>query len=235
MEPHSRRIFITSTGTAASVVAGVSAFSSPLPTRAADRPNRSPAVPFLFDRAAFQAIVDRPSPHRQFAAPDTFGSATVAMSHFTNSLTAYADPNGFAGGPDSLHCAAVLYSGRSYLMVLDDAMFAKYQVGRFVDEELRPNDTTYRKYWTGLQHNPMADFLKPLTEAGVSFFVCNNSLSGFAYELAQKAAKGAPVKQEAVISIHSELAAHFISSTMLVPAGVAAVNAVQEARFTFLP
>jgi intracellular sulfur oxidation DsrE/DsrF family protein len=101
---------------------------------------------------------------------------------------------------------------------------------------MRPNDLSYRAYWTGLKKNPMADFLKPLVDQGVSFFVCNNALSGFAFELAQKVAPGgASVTRESVVAIHDELAAHFLPGTMLVPAGVAAVNAAQEARFTFLP
>ncbi len=68
----------------------------------------------------------------------------------------------------------------------NDAMFSKYELGTFADEEMRPTDTTYRTYWKGLQHNPMLDFLRPIIEVGVSFFACNNSLSGFAYELALK-------------------------------------------------
>jgi intracellular sulfur oxidation DsrE/DsrF family protein len=144
--------------------------------------------------------------------------------------------NGFAGGPNSLHCAVVLYAGRSYTVVFDDAMYAKYPLGLINDEEMRPKDTSARAYWTALRRNPMADFIRPLTEQGVSLFVCNNALSGFAAELARRTVpQGDTVTREQVVAIHDELAAHFIPGTMLVPAGVAAVNAAQEARFTFLP
>jgi intracellular sulfur oxidation DsrE/DsrF family protein len=34
--------------------------------------------------------------------------------------------------------------------------------------------------------------------------------------------------------MHDDLAAHFVPGVMLVPAGVAAINAVQEAHFTYL-
>jgi len=196
----------------------------------------SGAVPFTFDRAAFQAVVARPYPHRQLAAPSSFKAATEAMSHFKNALAAYADPNGFAAGPNSLHCVAVLYGGYSYNMVLDDAMYAKYPIGLMNDEEMRPNDLSARAYWTALRSNPMAEFLHPLIEQGVSFFVCNNALSGYAVQLARRTApKDAEVTREQVVAIHDELAAHFMPGAMLVPAGVAAVNAAQEARFTFLP
>jgi hypothetical protein len=69
----------------------------------------------------------------------------------------------------------------------------------------------------------------------VSFFVCNNSLSGFAHRLALKADNGKPVSRETSIAIHDELAATLISGAMLVPSVMGAANALQEARFTYLP
>jgi intracellular sulfur oxidation DsrE/DsrF family protein len=233
----SRHDFIA---TGVSAAAGIRAGEPVAASSPAEQPTQPPvsgAVPFPFDRAAFQAIVERPYPHRQLVAPSSFQATTVAMSHIKNSLAAYADPHGFAGGPNSLHCAAVLYAGRSYTMAFDDAMYAKYPLGLIDDEEMRPNDTSARAYWTALRRNPMADFVRSLTEQGVSLFVCNNALSGFAVELARRVVvpPGSAVTRERVVAIHDELAAHFLPGTMLVPAGVAAVNAAQEARFTFLP
>jgi intracellular sulfur oxidation DsrE/DsrF family protein len=231
----SRGAFVASATAAVAVGSGSDAAAQSTEDKS-EAKSISGAVPFAFDRAAFTAVLARPYPHRQLAAPQTFADATVALSHFRNSLAAYADPNGFAAGPNSLHCAAVLYAGRSYTMVLDDAMYAKYPIGLLADEEMRPNDTSARAYWTALRKNPMNDFVRPLTDQGVSFFVCNNALSGFAVELARRAAtKDAPATREQVVAIHDDLAAHFVMGTMLVPAGVAAVNAAQEARFTFLP
>jgi intracellular sulfur oxidation DsrE/DsrF family protein len=196
----------------------------------------SDTVPFHFDRAAFQSVIERPYRHRQFVAPMSYAAATVGMSHFVNSLAAYADPSGFAAGPKSLHCVAVLYAGYSYSMVLDDAMYAKYPIGLLDDEEMRPTDLSFRDYWKSIRRNPMADFLRPLTDQGVSFFVCNNALTSLAVDIARRiSSKNTTVTREQVVTIHDELADHFLPSTMLVPAGVAAVNAVQEARFTFLP
>ena len=232
----SRRNFVASTVSAAAALSAGDPAAARSPSVQTPLRSVSGAVPFKFDRAAFQAIVDRPYPHRQLVAPSSFKAATEAMSHFRNSLAAYADPNGFAAGPNSLHCAAVLYGGYSYNMVLDDAMYAKYPIGLLNDEEMRPSDTSARGYWTALRRNPMADFLHPLLDQGVSFFVCNNALSGLAVEIARRTApKGVDVTREQVVAVHDELAEHFLPGTMLVPAGVAAVNAAQEARFTFLP
>jgi len=194
------------------------------------------SVPFSFDRAAFQAVLDRPYPHRQLAAPATFAAATVAVAHFRNALAAYADPSGFAAGPHSLHCAAALYMGRSINMVLDDSMYAKYPLGIMDDIEMRPTDLSMRSTWTAMRSNPMAATVRSVTDQGASFFVCNHALSGLAYELAtQSVPKDTPVTRDRVVAIHDELANHFLPGTLLVPAGVAAIVAAQEAHFTFLP
>jgi intracellular sulfur oxidation DsrE/DsrF family protein len=70
----------------------------------------------------------------------------------------------------------------------------------------------------------------------VSFFVCNNHLNELSGVIAERAGlDDAPASPEHVRSIHDDLAAHFIPSTMVVPVGVAAIIALQEARFTYLP
>jgi len=241
MEPFdlSRRSFVVSAISATSIVSANDPKPSQLPLRPADRAGIrtvSASVPFHFDREAFQKILERPFIHRQLAVPMSYVTATAVMSRFQNALAAYADTNGFAAGPNSLHCVAVLYGGYSYNMVLDDAMYAKYPIGLMNDEEMRPSDLRFRDYWKGLRKNPMGDFLHPLLEQGVSFFVCNHSLSALAVEVARRIVpRDTALTREQVVAIHDDLAQHFLPGAMLVPAGVAAVNAVQEAHFTFLP
>ncbi|MGH7727265.1 MAG: hypothetical protein ACREM2_00520 [Vulcanimicrobiaceae bacterium] len=237
----SRRGFLTSSVASATLIGMTDPVPAqpPSPPSAADGANLADIlapVPFHFDRAAFFAIVERPFPHRQLGVGKSFAGATTLMAGFRNSLAAYADPDGFAAGPASLHCAAVLYAGYSYNMVLDDAMYAKYPLGLMDDEEMRPNDLRYRAFWKALRRNPMENFLRPLIDQGTSFFVCNNALSRFAAALAHRTAPNgvAPTRKE-VVAIHDELVDHFIPETRLVPSGVAAVNAVQEAHFTFGP
>jgi hypothetical protein len=61
-------------------------------------------------------------------------------------------------------------------------------------------------------------------------------LSGIASWIAQQIAPaGSQTTRDRVIAIHDELVQHFLPGATLVPAGVAALNAAQEARFTFLP
>lgn len=71
-------------------------------------------VPFSFDRARFFAIAQQPYPHRQlFVARSYFNALSVAG--IQNSLDAYADPNGFASGPRSLHLAYVVIGGHAVM------------------------------------------------------------------------------------------------------------------------
>jgi hypothetical protein len=231
----SRRSFVAaaaSVATAGSVAEPIVAQAQAAPVA----PNAAGTVPYHFERAAFMAVIDRPFPHRQLVVPATWEAATVAMSHVKNSLAAYADPNGFAGGPNSLHCATVLYMGYSIHLALNDAMWAKYPIGLMSDEEMRPADLTYRSYWTALKKNTMIDFLHPLMDQGLSLFVCNNALSGLSLIIARRIApSGTTVTRDQVVAVHDDLAANFVPNTILVPAGVAAVNAAQEARFTLMP
>jgi hypothetical protein len=84
--------------------------------------------------------------------------------------------------------------------------------------------------------NPGAPLLGELVkEHRASFFVCNNALSGIASWVAEQVATPAsPVTRASVVAIHDEMAQHFLPGVYLVPAGVAAINAAQEARFTLL-
>ncbi len=223
-------------GTASAVGLAAAADAKPADAAAAPAPDVAGTIPIAFDREAFRAVVQRPYPHRQVAAPQTFSSATVALSHFRNALAAYADPDGFAAGPNSLHCAAVLYAGRSYALALGDAMYAKYPIGLLNDEEMRPNDTSMRAYWSGLKKNPLDQFFQPLAEQGVSLFVCNNALSNYAVDIARRiATPAAPVTRAKVIAVHTDLRENLVRGAMVVPAGVAALIALQEAGFTYLP
>lgn len=225
----SRRAFVIGATTAAAATPAVCAAANVgPPPAAAPAANVGDTVPFAFDRTAFAAVLNRPFPHRQVLAARSYAEARDGLSLLRNSIEAYIDPMYFAAGPNGLHAAAVFYHGSSPLLALDDAMYVKYPLAAAVIKfagaaapGIEPN----------AQANPAAPLYRELVaEHGVSFFVCNNALSGMAVYLAGTAATRA-----SVVAIHDELAAHFLPGTWLVPAGVAALNAAQEARFTLLP
>lgn len=194
-------------------------------------------VPFRFDVSRFNAILEQPFAHRQVVVATSYQGATTALSHARNSLAAYSDPHGFAAGPDSLHVAAVFYGGYAYAISLDDAMYAKYGIASLVDREMHGSESNYAATAKATRRNFDAETYKGLVaEHGVSFFVCNNALSGFAYDVARALTpEGTAVTRDQVVATHDDMVQHFLPGTLLVPAGVAALNAAQEAHFTFLP
>lgn len=196
------------------------------------------AVAFRFDRERFSAMIGKPYAHRQVTCATSYQSALEALSHMEKTLKVFADPGGFNAGPNATHVAAVFYGSVSYAISLDDAMFAKYPIGLAIDADLHPGDATYTAVWAAIHSNRDAQEYRALVaDHDASFLVCNNALSGFAVDIAKRMAGGssAGVTREQVVAIHDDFSDHFLPGTLLVPAGVAALCAIQEARYTFLP
>jgi hypothetical protein len=230
----SRRAFVIGAATvaAAAAPAGVSAADAP---PAAPAPSGlDDAVPFHFDRAAFAAVLGRPSDHRQVLAARSFADARDGLRLLHNSIDAYTDPMYFAGGPNAMHAAAVFYHGSSPLLALDDTMWAKYPLASAI---ITFAGTAKPGIEKDAHANPaIAPYAELVAKHGASFFVCNNALSGIASYIAQQVTPaGSPATRANVVAIHDEMTQHFLPGTFLVPAGVAALNAAQEARFTLLP
>jgi len=215
-----RRAFVAATALGVgSAIAATKAQSGPAAAASAPMVPVGAPVPIHFDRAGFAAILAKPYPHRQLITAITFAQAESVPKYLRNSLRAYADPDGFAAGPNGLHCVAVLY-GPAIAMVLDDGAWAKYPIGALTGQA---------------RTNPLlADASALVAEHGVTFFICNNSLSGIAESMA-RVIDGGDVTRARVVAIHDDLVTHLIPGSMLVPAGVATINAVQEAHFTYLP
>jgi intracellular sulfur oxidation DsrE/DsrF family protein len=236
----SRRGFVLAAATTAVAVAQPALAAEPpkvlSPAEVAAIRGLSMAVPFRFNVSAFGAILARPYDHRQVAVATSFENGTSQLAHLRKSLNAYADPLGFDAGPKSLHGICIYYGGLGYALALDDAMWGKYPIASLADTEMHGDTSPYGDRAKTLKTNLNAGDYGALVERGVSFFVCNNAFSGFAYNVARAATPaGTAVTREAVVALHDELVAHFLPGTTLVPAGVAALNAAQEARFTLLP
>jgi hypothetical protein len=239
----SRRAFVVGAATAAAAaVPTPSPAASPAPAmltpaQVAEVRRLSAKVPFHFDLPGFNAVLRRPFDHRQVVAATTYQSGAYALDHMQRSIESYADPLGFAAGTGTFHAACVMYAGDSPLLALDDAMYAKYPIAVVFEREMNPGNPVYAERAKGMRTNYSGPQYRQLVaDHGASFFVCNNALSGLAYEIAQAIApQGTPVARDQVVSIHDEMVEHFLPGTMLVPNGVGALNALQEQRFTFLP
>jgi intracellular sulfur oxidation DsrE/DsrF family protein len=228
----SRRAFVAGAATVAALAAPALAADAPaVPAAAAPASalGTFDTVPYTFDVAGFTAVLNQPFAHRQLVGATSYADATDALAFMKNTLRAYADPIGFNAGPKSVHVAAVFYHGTSCLLAVDDSMYEKYPLHIII----APSDENNSKAPHG---NTGSGAYRELVEQyGASFFICNNALSGLAGAIAKKiAAPGAPVTRDQVVAIHADLVAHFLPGALLVPAGVAAINAAQEARFTYL-
>ena len=178
---------------------------------AAGVPARTPAAA-TFDRAAFEARARLPFPHRQaFSSPRVADGAVFAFMY--NSLNAYE--NGYGEGPGTLHAAAIFYH-TGVALALDDAAWRSFGLA----ETIRAGgDTLSATNVTGnpFLHAPQGWSIADLQRRGASFFVCRNALA----DMARRTSTTLDVLQT-----------HVLPGMLIVPAGVAAVNALQEERFT---
>jgi intracellular sulfur oxidation DsrE/DsrF family protein len=164
-----------------------------------------------FDRASFEARLRAPFRHRQ-----AFASAEVAdgavLGFIFNSLNAYE--NGFGEGPGTLHAAAVLYHN-AVALALDDLAWQTYGI----PDVLRRVGDGVRTSGDGnpFVRGPRGWSFGELQSRNASFFVCQNALT----DLAQRCG-----------TTLAALVARLLPGMMLVPAGVAAINALQEEHFT---
>lgn len=200
-----RAVFL-GTGTAALAIAATAA-TAPAGAATAGSP---------FDFPAIAARLARPAAHRQVFAAAKVSDGDV-FHYMVNSLNAYETD--YAEGPGTMHVAAVCYSA-AVMMLLDDAAWAKYQIAGLLKHRGESAPATDGK-------NPFDVSLTALVARGGSFFACNNALHGVASGVVQYATSTEPVGV-----ILADLQRHLVPGALLVPAGVAAVNQAQEAKFT---
>jgi intracellular sulfur oxidation DsrE/DsrF family protein len=212
---------VTSRRTFIAAGAAVAAAAPALAAEAAEVDPERTAAPF--DLPALMARLNEPARHKQLFAVAHVNDGAV-ISYMRNSLDAYE--RGFGEGPGSLRVAAVFY-GRGVALALDDAAWRKYKLSallRHSGESIMREGQDVNPYYRSAGG---ANSLEALARGGALYMACNNALKGLAV-LAGSADGAAPADD-----IHADLRAHLIPGAILVPAGVAAINAAQEARFTF--
>jgi len=198
-----RRAFLTAAGVALSVAAPLGA--------AAAAPGPATEKAAAFDRTAFEARVRRPFPHRQvFASPRVADGAVFGF--MANSLNAY--DSGFGDGPGSLHAAAVFY-GTGVALAFDDRAWTTLGIAEIV--RAAGDRVSTDPLGNPFIRMPQGRTYAELQRRDASFFVCNNALN----DLAKRCG-----------TTPDALRAHLLPGMLVVPAGVAAINALQEERFT---
>lgn len=209
----SRRSFLVA-GTAGAAVAA-SPFGGSPAVAAAAAPRTD-----LYDFHAIAARLARPALHRQVFATNRVADGIV-VGYMRHSMEAYE--TAYGDGPGAMHAAAVFY-GRGVVLGMNDTMWRSY---RLVESVKRRGDVLTDSQPVG---NPFTADFAELSNRGASFFVCDNAVRDWATYLVTTAG----FNDRTIESVVGDLRSNLIASALLVPAGVAALNQAQEARFTYL-
>jgi intracellular sulfur oxidation DsrE/DsrF family protein len=192
------------------------------PTLADAATPASPEPTFVFDQTRFNEILSKDAKHRQ-----CFGAMKLAdggpLEQMQNSIRAY---NAFLKeGPGAMHAVAVLYHGAAIGFAMNDAVWNDYLI------PLAPHAPDFIRADLGSAKrgagNPYKDLFTKVVANGASFFVCHNAILGFSDMLADTMKID---KQKA----HAAIMAGILPGGLVVPAGVMAINACQEAKFTYI-
>jgi hypothetical protein len=221
----SRRTFLAAGALAAAIPAAAALPAGAAPASPAPEPT---IAPLAFDLAHFDAIANRAARHRNMFATTKLerGSALEAVK---NTLDAYAllkEPL------DAIATAVVLYHGASIVMAFDDAVWKELLVPAIpkAPSFVKPDLTAYERATANpflVAKNNGDTSVPALVRSGTSFFVCNNAAKGFAGFVAH-ALGGRPV------DVYAQMVSGLVPGALLVPAGVWAVHALQERKYTYL-
>ena len=173
----------------------------------------------IYHFATIDARLSRQAKHRQIMAVNRVADGVV-VGYMSHSMDAYE--NAMGEGPGAMHVGAVFY-GRGVILGLNDTMWKTY---RLAEASKRRGDVLTAQ---GTGGHPFATEFAALVRRGAFFLVCDNALTDWATYLVTTAG----FNDRTIEAVHADLRAHLVPGAMLVPAGVAALNTAQEARFTY--
>ena len=211
-----RRDFLLAAGVAALAAApsGCTARSTKGGAPVADLPD------LQFDNAKFEALLRRPARHRQcFGATELQGGSV--LDFMSRSIEAYAVA--LREGPRSLRTAAVTYHGDSVMLGYGNKTWNTY-VAPYLRNSPEPSTPPLQQG----QGNPYYKHIQELaTQNGALLIVCHSALRINIMKLAN--AVNQPARK-----VYDAVMADILPYATLVPAGVMAINACQEKKFTYL-
>jgi hypothetical protein len=221
-----RKAFLVAAATAA-------AMSPASVAEAAAPPARGASDKLDFDLDAFNALLDSAQSHKHLFASVQINGGEV-LGAMRNTLNAYRDLG--ANWNDVLP-VAVFYHGVSIVLAFDDLIWDRYVIplgSKIKRGGAAKQIASVRK--NGASGNPClreqggdydTSIRSLVADAGARFFVCNNAARGLSGMIATTL--GVPINQ-----VYGDIAHHLVPNATLVPAGVWAVHAIQEQRFTLL-
>ncbi|MDQ2992064.1 MAG: hypothetical protein M3R30_04495 [Candidatus Eremiobacteraeota bacterium] len=222
-----RKDFLIATTAVAALAPAVASAAPATPAGAA----KNGDIPkFAFDRAGFDAITARVAQHRHSFASTKLEDGDV-LNAMTNVMNAYEEA--LDEKPVSITAAAVLYHGSALALGFNDWVWNEMFVSALpkMPPSVKADIATLKKgdgnAWL---HKPKTgdhdSSIETLVMRGGYFFMCNNATKGFAHVLA-----GALGITPA--AAYTKLTTNLVPHAFLVPAGVWAIHALQEAQFTY--
>ena len=199
------------------------------------KPSASPSYPPLaFDLAAFDAILQTPAAHRHLFAAQRLNGGQV-LETMQAVIDAYTSTGADAS---TVKPVAVLYHGVSLLVALDDVAWNRYVIPYpakdFKGAKEMAGDVA-SIYQAGGKGNPCYHrtgkdddiSVERLVLERAHFFVCNRALQGVSGMFARASKRNK-------VEVYNELSAHLVPGATLVPAGIWAVHAIQERKYTYM-
>ncbi|MBV9102927.1 MAG: hypothetical protein JO060_05000 [Candidatus Eremiobacteraeota bacterium] len=197
-----------------------------------------------FQTTEFSRLIHRPYRHRQVFGAHRAENGSL-FGHMREALNAYEYDLGEGAG--TLHAAAVLY-GTAATLGLDDELWQRYRLAAVLtarddDVEAAANGRKGNPFLHGrhaydptlprsdVRHPSHDDSIDALQRRGASFFVCNVALVALGSFIAANPHYAGGRELDGVLA---DLRAHLAFGMVLVPSGMAALNAAQEARFTYV-
>jgi intracellular sulfur oxidation DsrE/DsrF family protein len=216
-----KEFLLTSPLFALTPAAAAAASPSPGPER---KHMRGEAIPFDFNKTRFDEILAKPAKHKQCFGATKIDEGNV-INGMTNTMNAYADY--YDEGDGAVQTVAVLYHGAAVAMGLSNSVWNDilFPTLKHIPEELRKQFSDARPG----KGNPFLSkvWLPGIVARGASFLLCNNALSGFA-------GIAADALKQPISKVHAAIMAGVVPGALVVPAGVMAINACQEAKFTYI-
>jgi hypothetical protein len=235
-----RKSFLASSAALAALVpaaAPANPSPSPSPTAKASPEPTMAMAPLHFDLAAFDAALATTAAHRHLFTSVKIDGGEV-LGAMRGTLKAYAE----MGTPTKdVHPVAVLYHGAAIALAFDDTAWNEFFLPLLAKADPDPKRKAVRDDFATVvspakKGNPClhaaggewdSSIESLVADANAHFFLCNNATHGFASMIAGRLGKSPA-------AVYAALVAHLVPNAMLVPAGVWAVHAVQERRYTLL-
>ena len=185
---------------------------------------------FDFNKAAFERILSKPAAHKQCFGIKRMdgGSGLFAMNNTIQAYEEYYDER-----PAATQTVGVLYHGAAILMALSDSFwndilvpYVKKAGAQEADLAADVHPGKGNPYLHSATKDANDVSVQSLVALGSSFFVCHNAIKGMSKQVAQ-------TLHRPEAAIHRHILDSIVPGCMAVPAGVMALNACQEAKFTY--